>query len=126
MLASLSDSDDGDDKSKSKTPSKPASEALPQPGGAQPDQAAGNNRFMNMIGSLMGMLTKRKQAYLGKPASAMRYCTVKQRYVIDGESESEEEIKAPPPKMGAKKETKTEEKPKEEEKKEVSGANAFT
>ncbi len=74
----------------------------------------------------MGMLTKRKQAHLGKPASCMRYDKVKGRYIIDGESESEEEIKAPPPKMGAKKDFNTEEKPKEEEKTEVTGANAFT
>lgn len=73
----------------------------------------------------MGMITKRKQAYLGKPASAIRFDPDKGRYVIDGESESEEEIKAPPPKIGAKKK-EPEEKPKEEQKKEVSGANAFT
>ena len=73
----------------------------------------------------MGMITKRKQAYLGKPASAIRFDADKGRYVIDGESESEEEIKAPPPKVGAKKK-EPEENPKKEQKKEVSGANAFT
>ena len=55
---------------------------------------------MTMIGSLFGMLTRRKQqAYLGKPSSAMKYDPVKGRYVFDGESESDEEpVKAPPKK----------------------------
>jgi len=78
-----------------------------------------------MISSLMGMLTKRKQAYLGKPASAMTWDPVKKRYVFEGESESEEEIVKPPP-VAKKEKAPEEEKPKEEPKKEVSGANAFT
>ena len=87
-----------------------------------------NNRFMNMIGSFMGFLTRRKQAYLGKPASAIKWNADKGRYMIEGESESEEEIRAPPPKF-KKQEDKSkeeEEKPKKEEVKEVSGLNAFS
>ena len=53
---------------------------------------------MGMIYSFGSWITRRKQAHLGRPASAIRYDPDKGRYVIDGESESEEEIKAPPPK----------------------------
>ena len=82
---------------------------------------------MNMVYGFGNFLTRRKQAYMGKPASAIRYDPVKGRYVIDGESESEEEEKAPPPKMNKKKEESKEEpaaKPKEEVK-EATGANAL-
>ena len=74
-----------------------------------------------MMAGLMSFLRGRKQAHLGRPASAITYDPVKGRYVIDGESESDDEPPPPPP----KKETKVEEKPKEEIK-EVSGLNAFT
>ena len=78
---------------------------------------------MTIMNSFMGFITRRKQAYLGKPASAIQYDPIKGRYVIEGESESEEEIVAPPPKISNK--PKVEEKPKEEVK-EVSGLNAFS
>lgn len=81
---------------------------------------------MGMIFSLGGWITRRKQAHLGKPASCMQWDPVKKRYIIDGESESEEEIKAPPPKFKKAEETKEEKKPVvKEEPKEVTGANAF-
>ena len=54
---------------------------------------------MNMIYSFTGFLTRRKQAYTGKPASCMYYDKDKGRYVIDGECESEEEEVKPPPKL---------------------------
>ena len=81
-----------------------------------------------MIGSFMGFLTRRKQAYLGKPASAIKWNAEKGRYMIDGESESEEEIRAPPPKFKKQEDKPKEEedKPKKEEVKEVSGLNAFS
>ena len=80
---------------------------------------------MAMIFSLGGWITRRKQAHLGKPASCMQWDPVKKRYIIDGESESEEEITAPPPKTKKAEETKEEKKTVKEEPKEVTGANAF-
>lgn len=77
-----------------------------------------------MIGNFMGYLRGKKQAHLGKPASTIKYDPVKGRYVIDGESESDEEPPPPPP--TAKSQPKVvDEKPKEEQK-EVSGLNAFS
>jgi hypothetical protein len=43
---------------------------------------------------------------MGKPNTAMRYDEAKGRYIIDGESESEEEDVMPPPRMIPKEDTK--------------------
>ena len=60
---------------------------------------------------------------MGKPASAFKWDPVKGKYCFDGESDSEPEVVAPPPKLKAK--PVEDEKPKAEEPKEVTGANAF-
>ena len=59
---------------------------------------------------------------MGKPASAFKWDPVKGKYCFEGESDSEPEVVAPPPKLKAK--PVEEGKPKEEPK-EVTGANAF-
>ena len=93
--------DDDDDKSKSESKSTPS---LDKAAGATP--AASPSRFMNMIYSFTGFLTRRKQAHLGKPASTIQWNAEKGRYVIEGESESEEEERAPPPKFTKKEDKK--------------------
>ena len=65
---------------------------------------------------MFGFLSRRKQAYTGKPASAMYYCEEKKRYVIEGESSSDDEPPPPPPKMTQKPKTPVVEEKKEEEK----------
>ena len=60
---------------------------------------------------------------MGKPASAFKWDPVKGKYCFEGESDSEPEVVAPPPKTKAK--PVDEDKPKAEEAKEVTGANAF-
>lgn len=45
----------------------------------------------------MGLLSRRKQAFTGKPSSAMYYCPEKKRYIIQGEDASEDETPPPPP-----------------------------
>lgn len=55
-----------------------------------------------MITGFLGFLNLRKQAYTGKPASAMYWDEAKGRYVIMGEEESEDD-EPPPPPPGAKK-----------------------
>ena len=78
--------------------------------------------FFNMITGFLGFLSKRKQAYTGKPASAMYYDEKKGRYVIAGEEESDDDEPPPPPPGGAKKaEPKS---PKKEE--EAVGLNSLT
>ena len=95
----------------------------------RPEAAAGgtildfrNNRFFGMINGFLGFLTRRKKAYTGRPASAMKYDEIKKRWVIDGEESSDEDVAPPPP---PKKQTVPEEikaAPKEE----LSGAAALT
>ena len=82
---------------------------------------------MGVVGQYMGYLAfwKRKQAYMGRPASAMRWDEDKGRYIIDGDSDSDDEPVAPPPKITAKPKVEEERKKPQEEVKEVSGANAF-
>ena len=60
---------------------------------------------------------------MGKPASAFKWDPVKGKYCFEGESDSEPEVVAPPPKLKTK--PVEDEKPKAEEPKEVTGANAF-
>lgn len=50
-----------------------------------------------MITSYLGFLNLRRQAYTGKPASAMYYDEKAGRYVIEGEELSEDEEPPPPP-----------------------------
>ena len=45
----------------------------------------------------MGLLSRRKQAYTGKPSSAMYYSKEKNRWIIEGEEESADETPPPPP-----------------------------
>ena len=51
---------------------------------------------------MWGYLRGRQQAYTGRPASAMYYDEAKGRYVIDGESESDDEPVPPPPPVTSK------------------------
>ena len=51
-----------------------------------------------MITGFMGYLSVRKQAYTGKPASAMHWDEAKKRYIIAGEELSDEDVVMPPPK----------------------------
>lgn len=50
-----------------------------------------------MITGYLGILNLRKQAFVGKPASAMFYDEKKGRYIIPGEEESEDDEPPPPP-----------------------------
>ena len=45
----------------------------------------------------MSLLTKKKQGFVGKPASAMYYDDNKKRWVIAGEAESDDDVPPPPP-----------------------------
>ena len=56
-----------------------------------------NTRFFGMLNGFLTMLTRRKQAYTGRPASSMYYDEKRGRYVVDGEDESEDEDVPPPP-----------------------------
>ena len=70
---------------------------------------------MNSLSNFVGYLTKRKQAYTGRPASAMYWDEKKGRYVIDGESSSEDEIAVGPPPMTVKKTPEKEKDKKDDE-----------
>lgn len=50
-----------------------------------------------MINGILTFLTRRKQAYTGKSASAMHYDEKKGRYIIEGENESDDDVPPPPP-----------------------------
>jgi hypothetical protein len=56
-----------------------------------------NNRFLGMLNGFLTILTRRKTAYTGRPASAMYYDPVKKRYVIEGEEDSDDDVPPPPP-----------------------------
>ena len=53
-----------------------------------------------MFNSLVNLITRRKQAYQGKPSTAMYYDEKKKRYVIDGEDSEGEDVPPPPPPKG--------------------------
>jgi len=78
-----------------------------------------------MITSYLGFLNLRKQAYTGKPASAMYYDEKKGRYVIMGEEESEDE-EPPPPPPGAKKMGTDKKEDSKETESQMTGANSLT
>ena len=50
-----------------------------------------------MINGFLTILTRKKQAYTGKPATAIKYDEKKGRYVIEGEEESDDDVPPPPP-----------------------------
>ena len=85
--------------------------------------------FFGMITGFLANLTVRKQAYMGRPASAMYYDEKRKRYVIPGEEESDDDEPPPPPPGGARPkieesaDTKVE---KKEEEGKLQGANALT
>ena len=84
--------------------------------------------FFSMITGFLGFLNTRKQAYTGKPASAMYYDEKKGRYVIAGEEESDDD-EPPPPPPGVKKIAQDKEEaksPKKEDDGKVQGLNALT
>lgn len=58
--------------------------------------------FFNMLTGFLSYLSFRKQAYTGKPASAMYFDEKKKRWMIQGEDESEDD-EPPPPPPGVKK-----------------------
>ena len=86
--------------------------------------------FFSMITGFLGFLNTRKQAYTGKPASAMYYDEKKGRYVIAGEEESDDDEPPPPPpgvkKMNTAQEKEEPKSPKKEDDGKVSGMNALT
>jgi hypothetical protein len=53
--------------------------------------------IFSIFNSLFGLITKKKQAYQGRPASAMYYDEKKKRWIIDGENESDDDVPPPPP-----------------------------
>ena len=57
-----------------------------------------------MINGFITFLTRRRQAYTGKPASAMTWDEKKGRYVFAGQEESDDDVPPPPPPMAKKKE----------------------
>jgi len=71
----------------------------------------------------LGFLSLRKQAYTGKPASAMYFDEKKGRYIIQGEEESEDDEPPPPP---VAKKKPVEEETKKQETQETSGADSLT
>lgn len=77
----------------------------------------------------MSILSRRKQAFTGKPASAMYYCKEKNRWIIQGEEESEDEAPPPPPPKAKPQNPKPDEniesKP-EPKNAEVTGLNSLT
>ena len=83
--------------------------------------------FFSMITGFLGFLNTRKQAYTGKPASAMYYDEKKGRYVIAGEEESDDD-EPPPPPPGARRVVEEEKKqePAKEDDGKVQGLNALT
>ena len=60
------------------------------------------NVFFNMLTGFLSFLSIRKQAYTGKPSTAMFFDEKKKRWVIEGEDESEDD-EPPPPPPGARK-----------------------
>lgn len=73
---------------------------LPKAAAMKPAESNSEDRqagFFNMITGFLGFLNLRKQAYTGKPASAIYYDEKKGRYVIAGEEESDDDEPPPPP-----------------------------
>ena len=108
-------------------PLKPAGGDEKKPSGGEADIDNRKAGFFNMITGFLGFLNLRKQAYTGKPASAMYYDEKKGRYVIVGEEESDDD-EPPPPPPGAKKMGVSTDAAKSETKKEPeeTGANSLT
>jgi hypothetical protein len=50
-----------------------------------------------MINGFLTFLSRRKQGYTGRSASAMYYDEKRGRYVIEGEDESDDDVPPPPP-----------------------------
>lgn len=70
----------------------PAAAALPGIGEAAP--ASG---IFGLFGSFMSLISSKKQAFTGKPASAMYYDKDKGRWIINGEDPSDDDVAPPPP-----------------------------